>query len=308
MNILLTAIGSAAAKDAQKALKKAKHKVYGCDIYPKEWLWGASGFAEVFQVPLAKESGFADALLEIAEKQHIDMIIPLTDLECDVLAPEKARFAEQGIHLACLDAPLQAICRNKLRLPERLCSICTTIPSFPRDAQLNEGFPYLLKPNKGRSSQHQLIARSKEELDAFRSLRSDYIIQPYIKGSVFTVDAVRDSMGGCMCLVRKELLRTVNGLGTTVECYKAHELEEICAHILQELDIIGTVNLEFIQAEEQYYFLEINPRFSGGIGFSRMAGYDFVNAHVRAHIGKAISLEHKKKNRLIVQGYKKKIQ
>ncbi len=307
MNILLTAVGSAAAQAVQKALKKAKHKVYGCDIYPKEWLYRSEKFADVFRVPLARDDEFVDHLSKLTKEHDIDMIIPLTDPECDVLAPHKAAFAAEGVIVACLGAELQVLCRNKARLPEKLKQICSTIPCLPTDSDFEDGYPYLLKPISGRSSQHQLIARSKEELKAFRNLRADYIIQPFIEGDIYTVDVVRDTAGNCMALARKELLRTVNGLGTSVKCYKKHELEEICAGIMQKLDIVGCVNIEFIGQGHKYHFLEVNPRFSGGVGFSLLSGYDFINAHVQAHLGKEISLHHKKKNRLIVQGYQKEI-
>ena len=39
--------------------------------------------------------------------------------------------------------------------------------------------------------------------------------------------------------------------------------------------------LEFIRDEEdEYHVLECNPRFSGGIAFSKAAGFDFVRAHL----------------------------
>lgn len=304
MNILLCAVGSVAALPALKALKKQKHKVFGCDIYPKDWIYRSDKFAKVYQVPLALDSSFPKALLGIAKAQKIELIIPLIDLECDVLAPCKAEFAEHGIHIACLDESLQTLCRDKVALPHRLASLCTIIPTYDRLDTPTEPYPCILKPRSGRSSQHQIKVHNEDELRAFRNLREDYILQPFLEGNVYTVDCVRDSQGNSLCTARKELLRTVNGLGTSVQVYKSHALEEVCHKILAELGIVGCVNMEFIEHNGQYYFLELNPRFSGGLGFSQMAGYDFVNAHVQAHLGEAISLKHKKKDALLVQGYK----
>lgn len=305
MNILLCAVGSVAAQPALKALKKQKHKVIGCDIYPKEWVYRSDKFAKFYQVPPALDSNFPEVLLDIAKAEKIKLIIPLIDLECDVLAPRKAEFAEQGIRIACLDEPLQTLCRDKVALPNRLAALCNIIPTYDKSLTPVEPYPYILKPRSGRSSQHQVKVHNEEELRFFCKLREDYILQPFLEGCVYTVDCVRDSQGHTLCFSRKELLRTVNGLGTSVQMFKKHPLQDICSNILKELELVGCVNMEFIEHNGQYYFLELNPRFSGGLGFSQMAGYDFVTAHVQAHLGEAISLKHKKKDALLVQGYKK---
>ena len=51
----------------------------------------------------------------------------------------------------------------------------------------------------------------------------------------------------------------------------------------EELGILGCVNFEFIHAEDgSYYFMECNPRFSGGTGFSIAAGDHVVRKHLAA--------------------------
>lgn len=38
--------------------------------------------------------------------------------------------------------------------------------------------------------------------------------------------------------------------------------------------------MEFIVNNGEYYLIDINPRFSAGVGFSKLAGYDFVKNHL----------------------------
>ena len=146
----------------------------------------------------------------------------------------------------------------------------------------------MLKPVDGRSSQGQVVARDAQQYHAALAQRSDYIAQPFIEGSIFTVDVARDLYGNVQCLCREELLRTVNGLGTTVRILPGHPLEATCAAIAAQAGVVGVVNMEFICRGDEYYFLEVNPRFSGGVGFSIAAGVDFAAMEIACHEGECL--------------------
>ena len=146
----------------------------------------------------------------------------------------------------------------------------------------------MLKPLRGRSSQGQVIAEDCEAVKAAISTRNDYIAQPYLSGDIYTADVARDSYGNCQALVRHELLRTANGLGTTVQILPEHPLNEITSRIAAFADMIGVVNMEFIENGGEYHFLEVNPRFSGGVGFSIASGVDFAALNLLCHEGAAI--------------------
>ena len=65
--------------------------------------------------------------------------------------------------------------------------------------------------------------------------------------------------------------------------FRDQALEETCRAVAEELGILGCVNFEFIHAEDgSYYFMECNPRFSGGTGFSIAAGDHVVRKHLAA--------------------------
>ena len=291
--VLVTAIGSAAAKATLDSLHGAGWRVIGCDIYPKSWNVNAGEMDDFFQAPLAaEEENYTRALLEAASCYGFESVLPLTDIEVDTLAPRRARFAEKGVKLACLDAEIAAACRDKLTMAARLraAGLCDTIDTWlATEIPTNPPFPMMLKPLRGRSSNGQAVVHSPEELALTLRLRDDYIAQPFLNGPIFTVDVARDRAGHVAAVAREELLRTGNGLGTAVRIHPDHPLGKIAAGIATEVGIVGTVNMEFISHEGRFYFLEINPRFSGGIGFSGMAGYDFVDAAMRCYAGQEIA-------------------
>ena len=290
---LLTAIGSYAATPAIQSLRAMGHRVVGCDIYPQAWNAASMDVDVFFQAVLATDKDAYLAQLEDAVKrEHVDFLIPLTDVEVDVLCAEKARFAALGCTVCTPDEPAARLCRDKQEMADVLCAAgaCLTIPTvspYGREP-LESEFPLMLKPLSGRSSQGQTVVHTKEAYHSALAQRSDLIAQPFIEGDIYTVDVARDLYGNTQCLVRRELLRTVNGLGTTVRILPGHPLEAVCAQIARLAGILGVVNMEFIGHGDDYYFLEVNPRFSGGVGFSITAGVDFAALEILCHEGEDI--------------------
>jgi len=290
---LLTAVGSASASSVIAQLKALGHRVIGCDIYPQAWNAASNEVDVFFQAVLSTDrDAYIRQMEEAVQREQIDFLIPLTDIEVDVLCSEKARFAALGCTVCTPDEPAVRLCRNKMDMAAALdmSGVCRTIPTaspYGREP-LESEFPIMLKPVNGRSSQAQVIARNIDQYRAAIQNRDDYIAQPFIEGNIFTVEVARDLYGNVQALCRQELLRTVNGLGTTVRILPGHPLEETCAAIAQQAGIVGVVNMEFIGQGDDFYFLEVNPRFSGGVGFCIAAGVDFAALEIICHEGESI--------------------
>lgn len=278
--VLITAAGSAAAPAALQSLRAHGFRVVACDIYPRAWNLACAEADAFFQaVPVANTDAYLNQLEDAVRREGIDFILPLTDVEVDALCDRQARFAALGCTLCVPDAPVAALCRDKLAMTRAIeaAGICDTIPTFsPYGTEPDaDAYPLLLKPLRGRSSQGKAIVTDAASYHAALSRRDDYIAQPFLEGDICTVDVARDRVGNVLCLARRELLRTQNGLGTTVRVLPGHPLEDVCARIAGMAGIVGVVNMEFIVRPDRAFFLEVNPRLSGGVGFSLAAGMDF---------------------------------
>ena len=292
--VLLTAVGSASASSVVESLKAQGCCVVGCDIYPQAWN-AASNEVDVFfqAITVTDRDAYIRMMEDAVRRENVTHLIPLTDVEVDVLCTEKARFAALGCTLCTPDEPAVRLCRNKMDMAEALemSGVCRTIPTaspYGREPEDSE-YPIMLKPVGGRSSQGQVVAHNAQQYHAALAQRKDYIAQPFIEGDIFTIDVARDLYGNVRCLCRQELLRTVNGLGTTVRILPGHALEDVCAAIAAQAGIVGVVNMEFICRGEEAYFLEVNPRFSGGVGFSIAAGMDFAAMEIACHEGECLA-------------------
>ncbi len=299
MNFLVTAIGSMSAEAVIGAIRAASAgAVVGCDTNPRGWLATASLVDAFVQVPMARDAaGYLEALDVICTNHRIDLIIPLTDPEVDVLAANWREDAGRGA-VAAISAPRSvARCRDKWLLHETLRShpIGRIIPTVLLGAADRGviGFPAIAKPRRGRSSEGVVRVTCNAQLDYLRhgDLYSDYVLQPFIQGDVYTVDVVRQpERREVAAVARRELIRSVNGAGLTVEVAPNPPLEAAAKDLAIALDLRGCVNLEFIRHGDEYLLMDVNPRFSAGVAFTQAAGYEPVVNHLRCFLGTAIEL------------------
>ena len=287
--ILLTAIGSFSARAIIKRLKELGFFVFGMDCYPKEWVVNAALVDGFIQVPLvSKEEYYEEACFSIVENRGIDAIFPLTDIEVDYCYKNRKKYEEKGIVLLLPKGDLSLI-RNKYLLGRYLSlsmekGFSTIEGKSYEEMDFSEPeFPMVAKLKSGRSSEGLHYIHSEDQLgfflnQVFREQKEDaYFFQKQIQGKIYTVDLFRGESGVERALVRREELRTGNGAGTSVRILPNEALEKISLKLMADLKLYGLVNMEWIYEEEErcFYFLECNPRPSGGIGFSEMAGGEF---------------------------------
>lgn len=310
LNVLVTAIGSFSADIVIKQLKQKDYRVVGCDIYPKEWIADAYSVNEFYQAPYATdEERYLNFIKDICKKENINYIMPLTDVEVDVFNNNREWFIQNNICICISSKETLDICRNKKTIEEFISQRLNiqTIPTLlMKDVkELSWNYPVVCKPYDGRSSQGLKYINNENEWQEFKqnSKNNKYIVQPFIEGDIITVDIVRGK-NKVIAIPRKELLRTLNGAGTSVYVFSDENLEQKCIELANELNVMGCVNFEFIQDKDgNYHFIECNPRFSGGVEFSCIAGFDCVINHIKCFKNEKIDDFKLVHNRYIARKY-----
>lgn len=306
MNILVTSIGSFSADCVIKTLRAHGHSVIGCDIYPSNWHATSKDCNNVYLAPLAiNENEYVSFLLDISMKEDIDCILPLTDVEIDVLNRNRNAFADSDTSLFIQSPKCLDVARNKYTMYLEFCDDKkVNVPYSVNSLTATEDFhmPAIAKPINGRNSEGLKHLTSKEELSTFIN-KPNYLIQQMIPGPIYTVDYVRDNYNNDFAVAREELLRTKNGAGLTVRIVANDLLTRTTSHIGFHLDIIGCVNMEFIYNDNKFYLIDINPRFSAGVAFSKLAGYDMVTSHLNSFTGKKICPHIKIEEHILYKRY-----
>lgn len=312
MRCLVTAIGSMSAEAVILAIaRQPGAAVLGCNMYPREWT-AASRLVESFhQVPSARDaSAYLLRLLEICKSEQISHVVPLTDPEVDVLSADKQHFDEMGVTLCISPQPAIRKARDKLAIHQRFAnhSRIHPIPTADLRDEGNPSLPYplLAKPRHGRSSEGQVNIPDAEALRFWRKRLAGqhYVVQPCLIGDVFVVDVVRQPDGSrSAAMTRRELLRTPNGAGMTVHMQPGHACDALAVEAAGILGLCGCVNLEFLVTDDVPLLMDVNPRFSAGVAFSMMAGYDMVSNHFRCFDGAQIEPCRLPPDRVYARGF-----
>lgn len=299
------------AECAIKHLKAAGHYVVGVDIYPAEWHYETKLCDVFYQAPFATmEDKYIQFLLDTCAKHDLGYIIPLTDLEIDVINRQREKVESKGIILCMQSSDVLDVARDKYKLSstfdddENVPSVRTTLlTNMPEDFP----FPCIAKPYNGRSSEGLLRNATREQVNAIEN-KEIYILQEQLSGNVFTVDYVRNAHTAHDAAVpRQELLRTKNGAGLTVQMIADPALIKLVSYIGNKLNINGCVNMEFILNNGKYYLIDINPRFSAGVAFSVVEGYDMVLNHIRCFTGEEVDPQIDIKEQIIIKKYEEVI-
>ncbi|MFV0201305.1 ATP-grasp domain-containing protein [Empedobacter falsenii] len=297
-NVLVTAIGSFSATTVINSLNEDSriNKVYGCDIYPKEWHYISKECVEVFKAPLvSQEKEYLQFIKKIVSIYNIDIIIPLTDIEVDFFNQYRDHFNDILVTIG--SSEFLSLARDKYKLNNYLSSKDIKIPKTYGFNELNkELFPLIGKPKNGRSSEGIVYLQNYSDLSPYFNY-GDYIFQEIINGEIITIDMVRDDRNNSIAIIpRKELIRTKNGAGTTVELLCDEHLVQLSSDISQNLNATGAYNIEFIATSHDFYLIDVNPRFSAGIGFTHTMGYNMVsnmiNYYTNSPIEEVIEYKH----------------
>lgn len=307
MKFLITAIGSMSADAVITSLRNnfPNCQIIGTDIHPRKWLYLSEKVDVFFKITKSYKPDFITSIKSIISEYNVDYILPLTDPEVDVLSKNRLQVENDLTRLTLPNDDVVKLCRNKNSFSTKLKhnNKINLINSYTHEelSSPNFSFPVVAKPIKGRSSEGLRYIRSEIELSG---LDENYIIQPFIQGEIITVDFVRDTYGNIASIPRKELIRSSNGAGLSVEIFQDSRIEVLISEIAKALNIIGCVNIEFIKSKNRYYLMDINPRFSAGVGFSSLAGYDFISNHIKVYQGKKIDPMICIKNHIAIKHYK----
>jgi len=220
--------------------------------------------------PKRNAPGYLKALLEAEEKYRPEMIIPIFFPE--VLAHYRDRFS----------IPILCETEEKLRLLDNKRSACElarklNIPQPVQYSNLEEikDYPVVFKRCFGQGGDSVYFPKTEKSLTNILKTASDYLITEYIEGSNYSVDAIRwdDFFFATSYKVLEPTGKGVSTLRVSVSC---PELEDYARKMMDAVDYSGVCGFDFRvrKSDDKAFFLECNPRFSGGVESSIKSGFD----------------------------------
>ena len=203
------------------------------------------------------------------KKYKLNIVIANTDDSTLILSKlvqkyENLKFISSGVRATKL-------CMDKIKMHEFLKK--TDIDLIPIEKNRP---PIFIKPIKGSASINSFKINNLKQLKVLKSYLNskDYIFQKFISGTEYTVDVYINKNRHMVGCVSRKRLKTSHGESILTETSQNKKLSKIILKIIKHFnnELMGPLTFQFIKNKSKYYFLEINPRMSGGINASISSG------------------------------------
>jgi carbamoyl-phosphate synthase large subunit len=226
--------------------------------------------------PPIADPGYVDVLRELCERHGVGAVLPLTDLDIEVLA----RAREQGLLPALV--PSSEVARamydkyeahlllERLGLPSP-----PTIPApacepgaqaSPADADLQElDYPVMVKPRCGSGARSIHLAHDPAQARFF----IDYIDEPTMvqramKGPELSIDCLGDAGGRCLNAIPRTMLESRGGESIKGTVIEDPELVELGRRAMEALEVRGPATIQvFRDPDLGLRITDVNTRFGG---------------------------------------------
>ncbi|MDD5458082.1 MAG: ATP-grasp domain-containing protein [Phycisphaerae bacterium] len=236
---------------------------------------------EGFIVPKIRNETYIERLLDIVSKKKAQLIVPTIDLDLEVLSKNKQLFEDAGCTVLVSSSEVIATCQDKRKMSGFLKSNgfadCDTTDAETVMAEENIRWPLFLKPYDGHASKNNAIVKSREELAFFAKRIPNCIVQKYISGTEFTCDTYVDFAMRVRCVVPRKRIEVRAGEVSKGQVVRDERIEGEVKRVVEKLGAgPGVITVQLFNCDDgQIRFIEVNPRFGGGVPLSIRAGANF---------------------------------
>ena len=166
------------------------------------------------------------------------------------------------------------------------------------------GYPVLVRPSYVLGGQGMEITYDENKLaryleDAFiRDSKNPVLIDKYLTGREIEVDAICDGTDILIPGIMEHLERAGVHSGDSITMYPSQNVsDEIKTKILDytkkialELNVLGMVNIQFIEYQNELYIIEVNPRASRTVPYiSKVSNVPIVDLATRCMLGEKLA-------------------
>jgi carbamoyl-phosphate synthase large subunit len=249
------------------------------------------------RVPQTQSAEYIPALLEIARREKIDLVVPLIDTELPALSEARERFAQAGCHVIISSARIVQICRDKLETFRFLTEKGIPVPRTWKPDQImarkQHEFPYFLKPRFGSASKGNAVVRNQADLESLVPRVQDAIIQELLPGTEHTLDVYAGFDGQPRCVVPRRRVEVRGGEVTKALTVKHDGIAQAGLRVVEALgECRGVITIQlFLGPDGQIRVIEVNPRFGGGVPLAIRAGADFPKWLMAEWLGQKPSIQ-----------------
>ncbi len=236
-------------------------------------------------------------LADIVEKDRVDLLVPTTDLDLKLLAQNTDLFEQFGCRVLISRPDVIDICQDKRKTFQFLSQNAFDTPATMAPAEAlakrDMAFPCFLKPWDGHAGRGTAKVENRQELEMLARRIPNCIVQEFVDGVEFTCDVFVDFDMKVRCVVPRKRIEIRDGEVSKGQIAGHEAIMSQTQALVETLGAgPGVVTIQLIlDAAENIKFIEINPRFGGGVPLSIKAGADFPKWILQQIVGEEPKIE-----------------
>lgn len=255
--------------------------------------------------PVSHEKDYINKIEEFLRNNTIDVIIPMEDETVELVLLNKKILGNTKTLLP--DYETFMIARDKSKTMQKAEELGVSIPKTYHANDIKEfkskinhiEFPVIIKPRISSGSRGISIIENKNELHAkYNEVHKEYsnpIIQQYLSGNFRKIQVLVlfDENNEIKLSCTYQGIREFPVSGGPVTLWKTISdlyIEKKTIDFLKKIKWVGFAEVEYVVDQEinEYYLMEINPRFSANINLAVQLGIDYPLYFVKLALGKDI--------------------
>ncbi|MDQ4041970.1 MAG: ATP-grasp domain-containing protein [Actinomycetota bacterium] len=241
-------------------------------------------------VPRFDDPAYVPALEELCARHDVGAVVPLTDLDLEVLAHARAAgrlpafVPDPEIAAATFDKYETHRLLERLGLP----SPPTVLPGEPVDF-----LPAMVKPRRGSGARSIHAAADAEQVEFFcRYVDEPVMVQKLMRGPEFSIDLLCDLDGRCLNAIPRSMLESRGGESIKGTVLEDPELVDLGRRVAEALAVRGPCTVQAFRDQDiGLGITDVNTRFGGAFPapmYAALPGRTYPELIVRMAAGEQI--------------------
>ncbi len=257
-------------------------------------------------VPKIHEESYLDIILDICEKENVAAVLSLIDPELSLLAKNKDKFLKLGTTPIVSDYEVVELCFDKYKMFTYLKKNgFNTVNSYLGLKEFYDDqkkgiidFPVFTKPVRGSASININKVNNKNDLEVLFKEYDNLMIQEFMDGFEYGADVYIDMISKeVVSIYAKEKILMRAGETDKSRSIKDEKLFNLVKNFVEQLGLVGIVDVDLFKKGNEYYISEVNPRFGGGYPHGHECGVNIPKMIIE-------NIKDNKVNKSIMSKYK----